>query len=289
MVPTRSMFWVAAITLAGCGSPPVENHDEEDVPIPGSLFSTLQAKFAGQVLAAEVELAAYQYGAQIPTMGINNQCTSISGDSTDTDGDFIPVSAKLVLDCSKKMLGWSGTVTGTQTVSDTQPNAVAWAFDMGVTLDATVTGSYGGSAVNSTTGTVTASQQSAVGPYTLDAVLDATTSITTAMGKQYEVVEDVDWSMTYTPTFDWIVGMGPVVTGILDVDGSWSVTVNGATTTASIATPTSLTFDPECRPTRVTGGVVEASFMYGGKTAVISVEWTSCDQSNVTYDPDVGN
>jgi hypothetical protein len=285
MWSARSKFLVAAMIVAGCGT---EHEEEEDTPISGSLFSTLQAKFAGQVLAAEVELGAYQYGAQIPNAGINNQCTTISGDSTDADGDRIPVAGELSLDCEKRLLGWSGSVTGTQSVSDTQPNAIAWAFDMSVALDATVTGPFGGSAVNSTTGRVTATQGSALGPYALEAVLDATTSITTAMGRHYEVVEDVDLVMTYTPNIDWAPGTGPVVTGVLDVDGSWSVTVNSATAMATISTPAALTFDPECRPTRITGGVVEASFMYEGKTAIISAEWTGCDQSNVTYDHNVG-
>jgi hypothetical protein len=286
-ISASSKVLVGAIILAGCTNDDTIPGEEEDTPIPGSLFSTLQAKFAGQILAAEVELGAYQYGAQIPGSGINNQCTTISGDSADTDGDRIPLDARLALDCTKRLLAWSGSVTGTQSVSDSQPDAVAWAFDMSVALDTSVAGPFGGSAVNTTTGTLTAAQASAVGPYSLDAALAATTSITTALGRPYKVVEDVDLSMTYTPSFDWVPGVGPVVTGVLDVDGSWSVSVNAATAAATLSTPTALTFDPECRPTRVTGGVIEASFVYDGKTAVISVEWTGCDQSNVTYDHDV--
>jgi hypothetical protein len=282
----KASILVSAMVLAGCGNsaPPEE---EEDMPIAGSVFSTLQAKFAGQVLAAEVEFIAFQYGSQIPVSAINNQCTTITGDTTDTDGDNIPLDADLNLDCTKRLLGWTGSVIGKQSVADTEPNAIAWSFTMAADLAASVSGPFGGSAVNNTVGSLTASQGSALGPYGVVAALDATTSITTALGRQYEVVEDVDLTVTYTPEFDWAPGSGAVVTGVLDVDGTWSVSVNDNAAATTLSTPEALIFDPECRPTRITDGIVEATFQYEGKTAVVAVEWTGCDQTNVTYDHDV--
>ena len=278
---------VAAMLAMGCGESEPGPEEEEDVPIEGSLFSTLQAKFAGQVLAGGVELAAFQYGSQIPESSINNQCTTISGDPTDDDGDKIPVSGVLTLDCNKRLLGWSGSVKGTQSVTDTQPEAAAWSFTMSADLDASVSGPFGGSADSQASGSIAATQGGALGPYSLDILLGASTDITTATGLEFSVTEDIDWSMTYTPDLDWSPGGGIVVTGVLDVGGTWTVNVNGDEAEATLSTPTPLVFDPTCRPTRVTAGVVEASFEYQGKTAVIRVEWTGCDRSRVTYDHDV--
>jgi len=279
---------VVALIFSGCSDSGGSPEDEEDMPIPGSLFSTLEAKFAGQVLAGGIELTAAQFGAQIPNAGINNQCTTISGDQADSDGDRIPVDAVLSVDCNKSFLGWSGSVTGTQSVVDTQPAAVAWAFTMDADFEVSVSGPFGGSAVNDTTGSLIATQGGALGPYSLAAALDATTSITTALGREYEVIEDFDWTVTYTPDIDWQPGGGVVVTGILDVAGAWEVGVNGHIAQTTLSTPSPLIFDPECKPTRVTDGVVEAAFEFEGKMAVVTVEWTGCDRSNVTYEHNLG-
>jgi hypothetical protein len=281
----KSSFFVVALYLTGCAADETDETDEEDVPIPGSPFSQLRAKLAGQVLAGGVELAAYQYGSQIPVQGINPQCTTISGDRTDADGDQIPVNGVLSLDCTKQLLGWTGSVAGTQSVVDTQPSAIAWAFAMTANLEASVTGPTGGSAVNTTAGSLTASQGSMLGPYDLDVVLDATTNITTPLDKHFDIVENLDWTVRYTPDIDWAPGGGFIVTGVLDVSGAWNVGVNGKTATTTLSTPTALIFDPECRPTRITAGVLEAAFEYEGEMAAIAVTWTGCGNSAVAYTP----
>ena len=52
----------------------------------------------------------------------------MTGDTSDSDGDSIPLSAKLILDCHSRRLGYTGTLSGLETVNDTEPDAAAWSF-----------------------------------------------------------------------------------------------------------------------------------------------------------------
>ncbi len=271
---------VLSLVATGCVA-----SDATNVPDAGGepvAFTRAEATAAGQVLTAGLEDAAETYGPLSLGATLDAQCVEPTGDTSDADGDSIPASAKLTYDCSETRLGYTGTLTGTQSVSDERPNALAWAFSANTDLHASLTGPFGGSLVTDTDGTIVASQGSVVGPYDLTRTLDVFTVITNARGIKTEIGETVDWTISYSPGLPWSPGGLPVV-GSLAADGTWIVDVNGKSLDATLTTPTPLTLMPSC-DTRVTSGVATATFAIGASQAAITVEWSGCNQSSITYD-----
>lgn len=244
-------------------------------------LSAGEAQSAGQALGAEVEDGAKGFGSVAQGAAATPACTTLSGDTADPDGDSIPNHATVTFNCSDTSLGYTGTLTGTLMVTDTQPAALAWAFAGDANLHATLTGPAGGMITTDRTGTITAAQGSAVGPYTLARTLTVTTVLTTATQRSTTVDVDNDWTITYTPTATWMPGT-IVIGGKLEATGSWNVAVvGGASASATLATPTPLTLTPSCE-SRVTAGEVTATYADGAKTNTITVTWTGCGASTVT-------
>jgi hypothetical protein len=271
---------VLSLVATGCVA-----SNGDDAPDAGSdavALTRAEATAAGQVLTAGIEDAAETYGPISLGATVDVQCVAPSGDTSDADGDTIPASAKLTYDCSETRLGYTGTLTGTQSVSDEQPAALAWAFSASMDLDVSLTGPFGGSLVADTSGTIVASQGSIAGPFELTRMLDVFTVVTNVRGIQTEISETVAWTISYTPTLQWNPG-APAVVGELAAEGTWIVDVSGKSLAATLATPTPLTLTPSCR-TRVTAGMARATFASGGAQAAITVEWSGCNQSSVSYD-----
>lgn len=245
-----------------------------------------QAQSAGDALGTGIEDGATTFGPQNGNASSSSfaplaPCVTLSGDTSDTDQDNIPANATLTFDCSETRLGFTGTETGTETIMDTQPDAVAWAFTGTADLQSSLTGPGGASITAGWTGSLTATQASAIGPFALARALDVTTVAKTAAGASTTVFETTDWTLTYTPTATWTPG-GLVVDGKLSATGSWDVTVGTTAASATIATGTPLTIDPTCA-TRVTAGVITGTYQGGGLTHTITVTWTACGQHTVAY------
>ena len=234
-----------------------------------------EAMSAGQALGSEVEDGATGFGP-VSQQGasVDSTCVTLSGDTGDPDADNIPNHATLTFNCSAMALGVTTTVTGTETVTDTQPNVAAWAFTADANLHGTVTAGQA-SVTTDRTGTITATQGSPLGPFNLERALNATTVIadrTTSV-----TVDEVNgWTLAFSPQATWTPG-GVVVTGSLSASGSWDVTVGSNSAEATLATTTPLTLDPSCA-TRVTGGSLTGTYTGG----TITVAWSACGTSNVT-------
>ena len=143
----------------------------------------------------------------------------------------------MTFNCSDTSLGYTGTLTGSLNVTDNQPAALAWAFAGTANLHATLTGPAGGMIVTDRQGSITASQTTAVGPYTLARALTITTVLTGADHNSATVDVDNDWTITYTPTATWTPG-AIIVGGKLAATGSWNVDVRGgASASATLARP----------------------------------------------------
>jgi len=285
-------MWVRYIGLSLAAAGCVASNDTHGAPDGGEAvvaFTRAEAKLAGEALAASIEGAAKRYGPVSPEVAaaaraaaVDASCVTSSGDGSDADGDTIPASATLTFDCSERRLGYTGTLTGTEAISDGQPNAVAWAFTASADLRASLTGPFGGSMVVDTDGTIAASQGSVVGPFRLTSDLDVVSVITNVRGIRTEVTEAIDGTVSYAPDLEWTPG-GPVVIGTLAVEGAWNVMVDATSAEATLSTPTPLTFTPGCE-SLVTAGRVEAAFAIGASQASIAVEWSGCGQSSVIYD-----
>lgn len=266
----RGFAVLAALMFAGC------------VQKASSTGSVDQAdsQYAGKALAASVEDSAGGYGA-VNVNAVDATCVTATGDTADSDGDTVPNAATLNFNCTSTSLGFTGTLTGTIEVTDTQPTAIAWAFTGQANLHALLIAPNQDSITSDRTGSLTATQASVTGPFALDRALDVSTTFHTARA-QITVDETTNWTMTYTPQAAWTPG-GLAVSGSLAVTGSWTVSVGRHSADATLATPTPLTLDPSCQ-TRVTAGTVVASYMgSGGHQATISVTWSGCGASTVTY------
>jgi hypothetical protein len=245
----------------------------------GSLGKS-DSKSAGDALGNGIEDSAASFGPVNAGATADAACTTLTGDTTDTDADSIPANATLTFDCTAMALGYTGTLTGTETVMDSQPAAVAWAFAATADLHASLTAPLGGSIVRDWSGTITATQASLVGPFALDRTLDAVTVFTPRSLPATTVTEANAWTVTYTPQATWTPG-GVVVTGSLTATGTWDVTVGNRAAHATLATPTALTLSPSCA-TRVTAGTITGTYE-STLTHTISVTWTACGQRTVTY------
>lgn len=243
-------------------------------------LSAAESQNAGLALAAGVEDSAVQFGP-MTTAQFNAGCLTLSGDVADPDGDRIPNGATLTFNCADKLLGYTGMVTGTLKVTDDQPSTVAWAFTGVADLRSSLTAPSGASITNERNGQLIGTQSSLVGPYQLARALDVTTTFKTATGTTVIVDENTEWTIQYTPQITWTPGE-IAVGGSLTASGMWNVTVGNRSANATVATPTPLTLTPGCA-TRVTAGTVTGTYEGGGKTNTISVSWTGCGQSTVTF------
>ncbi len=262
-------LFLIAVALVGCA--------KKDTTL-----SAADSQSAGQALAAEVEDSASGYGP-VATQSAAPACVTLTGDTTDPDADSIPTNATLTFNCTNTELGYTGTLTGTEMVTDTEPNTAAWAFSANADLHAALTGPAGASLTVDRKGSIAATQTGAAGPFGLARSLDVTTVLTGAGVHPTSITVDQTnaWTITYTPTLTWMPG-SVVVGGTLDATGSWVVSVGDAQAEASIATPTPLTVSPSCN-SRVTAGVVVGTYPDGANEDTITVTWTGCGISTVTF------
>jgi hypothetical protein len=245
------------------------------------IFTQAQARNAGDALAGGIEESAKSYGPVTTGAGVDAQCVTLSGDTSDADGDSIPANAMLTFNCTDMLLGYTGMLTGTEALIDNQAAAVAWAFTATADLHGVLTGPGGASITQDRDGQIIASQATAVGPFALARKLDVVTVFKGENGATATVTEDNDWTVTFTPMATWTPG-GIAVTGSLSATGSWNVTVNDASAAATLSTPTPLTLNPTCA-TRVTAGTIKGSFVSENRTADLTVTWTACGVRNVVY------
>ena len=245
----------------------------------GGTLGQSDSQSVGTALGSGIEASAKVFGPMNAMTTAANGCVTISGDVADADQDNIPNDATLTFNCTTTSLGLTSTLTGTMSVTDDQPTAIAWAFTGSQALDATVTDQRGDNITVTTSGQLTATQQTNV--FGLERAATVTTTVTDARGQSVSVDETADWNVTFTPQATWSPGQ-VVVTGDLDAQGSWNVVVGDNSAAAAIATTATLALDPAC-DTRVTGGAVEATWASGAHTAVLDVEWVGCGQSNITF------
>jgi hypothetical protein len=270
MISRMRLLLASSLLIGGCAA--------KDT----SSIGQAESQQAGQSLQAEIESGAGGFGA-VSSQGVLPTCVTLSGDVSDPDLDSIPTDATLTFNCSQTSLGYTGTVTGTEMVTDTEPSTPAWAFSATADLMASLTGPAGGSIVTHRTGSFTAAQASPLGPFSLDRTLTVTTVFTGAGGHSVTVDADHNWTITYAPQVSWTPG-SVVATGSLTATGMWSVTMGSKSADAELSTPTPLTLDPTCA-SRVTAGVVTGSWTAGGHGNTITVTWTGCGAATVTYAP----
>jgi hypothetical protein len=258
-------LFAAAVTATACAEKTETNEP----------FTAQEAASAGNSMAAGIEDAAKGFGP----VNQNNAdgCVTMSGDPSDADHDSIPANAKATYNCTARLLGYTGTVTGTQSITDDAPTIAAWAFTGSHDFHSTLTGPVGNSVVRDTRGSLVATQSGLT--FGLQRMFDGTTVFTDNKGST-TVEEAVDWKIGFMPTVAFMAGQ-PVVAGALSANGSWDVAVGAHAANATIATPTPLTIAPSCA-SLVTAGSITASYDIDGTSHAITVTWTACGQHIVT-------
>ena len=242
-----------------------------------------EASVAGGSLATEVENSGQTFGPVNSGSSLDRSCVELSGDIADADGDSVPVAATLTFDCTTKALGFTATLTGTESVVDDQPNLAAWSFTAQAHLEAVLTGPTGDTLTIDRDGSIVATQDGLLGPYHLQRNLAVST---VAAGSKPATIEaDNAWMMTFKPQLEqpWSGG-DPVVGGKLDASGTWNFTVSDASNEISVEATIdgSVTLSPSCA-TRVTSGTVTGTFAADGATKSIEVTWSSCGQHTVAF------
>ena len=257
--------------LVGC-----INHDT------AAVIDQRNAPAVGQSLAGELEDGAHGFGTVDQGLAAGVACVTLTGDSTDPDLDSIPNGATLNFNCTEASLDLTSRMTGTEMVTDDQPTTVAWAFSATANLHVSIISVGGASVTSDRVGTIVATQGSAIGPFSLARTLDVTTVLQPRVGANTTVTMTNAWTATFTPQATWTPG-GAIVTGSLTATGAWMAEVStGGIADATLATPTPLTITPSCAA-RITAGTVIASFDNHGHASTITVVWTGCGVSTVTY------
>ena len=245
-------------------------------------IDTTESQAAGKALAASIEDSAAAVGPadQGAAFASSSTCYTLSGDTSDTDGDHIPANATLTFtNCVKTQGNVTATFNGTEAAHDDQPAVATFAFTLSVdgTLDLAAAG--GATETVHRTGSIVGTTPSA-GTYQL--AHDRTTTIDAqGNGQTFAATENYQLTTTYTPSGAWTPGSGPVG-GTYTANGSWDATVNGANANATVATTTPLTFDPSCE-THVTAGVITATFTGPNATRTLTVTWSGCGARTVQY------
>ena len=246
----------------------------------GGTIAGADAQFAGDALAAEIEDGATGFGPVASQGAANPSCVTLSGNTADTDGDSIPDAATLTFNCSTTEAGHTGTITGTEMVTDPKPTMPSWDFTATADLHFALTAPSGGSITHDRTGTIVGAQQGTT--FSLARTLDATTTIQASPTSTGVSIDETNaWTITYAPTVTWMPG-AVVVGGTASATGSWSVTMGSNAADATLATTSPLTFTPSCA-TRVTGGTLTATYEGGGHMNTLTVAWTGCGARTVTY------
>lgn len=262
----RSLVILALLPLAGClGSP-------------GDSGITVEhAATAGSALAVTAQSSTGFY--DLPADILSASCVVIQGDQSDPDGDGIPTSVVVLVDCTTVNGDETEVITGQITIEDDDPTGPNQ-FSIAYNLDATTTDSAGNSATASLiTG---ADADFSAGSYMMD--YGGTENVTVnESGSTLAYAKAHGWSVTYTPETAWTPG-DPLVAGDFDMDGGWNLIFsNGPTISAGLDTETPLHVNPACAPDLFDDGSLTAAGLVNAMPTVITVTWNGCAPFDVSF------
>lgn len=243
------------------------------------VIDNTESQAAGKTLALSIEDTAAALGPADQGPAAAPACASLSGDTSDPDGDHIPTDATITwTNCSQSGPGGTAVFNGTENAKDDDPNP-AFAFTLAIDGTLVETASQGGATATAhRTGSIVGSQPG--GAYQL--VHDEQGTVDAQGGGQtYHAEEAYTLTTVYTPGSAWTPGQAPVA-GTYAVSGTWSATVQGASANSNVQTPVSLSLDPACA-THVVAGTVAATFDGPNATRTLTVTWNGCGSRTVTY------
>lgn len=277
----------AGAALAACSEP---------ATTPGPALSQAQADSLGDVVVANVqnELDAATASAGlgfVPGAGFSSPRLSPSTlcvpdispqPPVDSDGDRVPDSLRITFtDCVLGFGDHADTLRGTIDIVDPTPTATDHSLKQAFTDFARIFVDRHGQTVSST---VNGSRE-AIRDSSELSQHDADFRTDYVFGNG-DMASDVrNWDVVFTTDVDGsIMRDAPLPDGTLTVDGTSTLTRNGATAFQLQATTTApLHYDATCaeRP-RFDTGAITVQVVHRGTTATITIEFTACGQYTVT-------
>lgn len=217
--------------------------------------------------------------AERPRFQTSGNCNpTLSGDTTDTDGDGIPNNATATFSCNGSSNGVTATESGTLSFADPTPQTADLEFNSNVNLQISETGSTNGDGALSLTGRTALTQTT--GTLSESGNLAFDISITNAPNNGSGSLKlTTNNTATYTFTGTAPTVFGSVPDGSFDLTGNWNYNVKSSALTAymsfSISTPGGLSIMASCQNNggHIESGEIDIKFTDG---TLVKAQYSGC-------------
>lgn len=274
----RFTWLIAAAAVTGCLNPGPGGGGPDD----GDPITVEHAGTAGLALesTAITGRGYYELGHDVA----DATCVTVTSVPDDPDGDQIPTSISITLDCPvDRGNGVSEQITGNITFIDPSPTVPEFRFQAIYNLNSTL---YDISSGEVSSGTLSTTIDGALtGSTDFELHVYGSESVLTYEDQQLvDVTKNHDWLIDYVPDQPWNVGLESA-SGTYDISGDWTLRVdNELVGEATLQTTSLLSGNPACGLGSFDGGTLNAEWNESGTVHDIDVTWSGCNQTTLTLD-----
>ena len=238
------------------------------------------SQLAGATLGATVEASAMDLKGG-PGGAAAAGCYTVSGDTSDPDGDGIPSNATVQFDnCTVSGTAGTAVLNGSLHLQDDDNASKSFNFTGDSALILVETDPAGDSATIKRVGGIQGIEPADASSFELKHAVG--TEITAqSEGVSHDLTEKYGFDEGYAPSSPWAPG-DALVAGTYGLKGAYDITVDDQEAKAGIITAVPLQLDPSCS-TLVVGGEVDAAFAGPNDKRFLKVTWTGCGQRTVVY------
>ena len=238
------------------------------------------SQLAGKTLGATVEASAMDLKGG-PGAAAAAGCYTVSGDTSDPDGDGIPSNATVLFDnCTVSSTAGTAVLNGKLHVQDDDNSSASFNFLGDSALILVETDPAGDSATIKRVGGIQGIEPANASSFELKHAVG--TEITAqSEGVSHDLTEKYGFDEGYAPSSSWAPGQA-LVAGEYALAGAYDITVDDQEAKAAVVTAQPLQLDPTCS-TLIVGGEVDAGFAGPNDKRLLKVVWSGCDQKTVLY------
>lgn len=273
LAPLCAIAALVAAACTGSGGPPDGDGDPITVEHAGTAGLALQS-------TAVTARGYFELGHDL----VDANCVTLGGTPEDPDGDNIPTTVTLTLDCPfPRDGGATEQVTGTITLSDPSPLTPEFRFLATYVLNSTVT-----DGMEVSNGTLQTEVDAAFSgsSFSLD-VSGSETGFAVSPTSQVSYTKDHSWSIDYDPNQSWNPGL-PLEDGAFNMSGDWSLNIDDQlVANAQLTTSALLNGSSTCGPSGFDNGDLLATWTESGSTHDVELVWSGCGDPQLTVDGDV--
>ena len=262
------MVGVAALAAA-CGKPADK-----------AVLDASNSQAAGKALGDSVEASASDLKGG-PGAAAAASCYTVTGDTSDPDGDGIPTNATVLFDnCTVSNTNGTAVLNGKLHLQDDDNSSKSFNFLGDSALILVETDPAGDSATIKRVGGIQGIEPADASSFELKHAVG--TEITSqSEGVSHDVTEKYGFDEGYAPSSAWAPG-DALVAGTYALEGAYDVTVDDQEAKAAVVTAQPLQLDPSCS-TLIVGGEVDAGFKGPNDSRLLRVIWSGCGDKTVTY------